>query len=173
MSSKRFRRLNRPGYLLITVLVMIAVASLMLSRVAGMSMRVASIAVAEEREMRNRWAITSLRRYALDTAPTLLRSATVSGNGRATERAQPVFWRDIPMAGHTWRILVADESAKVNVQKLMSRYDDQTVTGLVNELILGGLNVRANRELGKQTGRHWDQWLDGVSGQPRMAQSFV
>ena len=64
-------RQRRRGYLLLTVVVLIAVASLMLSRIANTSMRVASVAIKEEQEMRYRWAATSLRRYSLDAASTL------------------------------------------------------------------------------------------------------
>ena len=103
------RRAKRQGFLLITVLVMIAVAGLMLSRLATKSLRVALTAALEEREARIRWSKISLRRLALNDSAGML-EADGEQRGIAVENFRT--------GGERWRVIVSDESAKLNLRQL-------------------------------------------------------
>ena len=150
---------RREGYLLLTVVVMIAVASLMLARLANTSLRVASVAVEEERDLRSRWAVTSLRRFALDAAPSLL--AGPPRDHSHGERAEPVFWRDVQLAGLRWRVIVSDESAKLSLPHLAARYDTEIVKRRMDDLLGGRVRPKpdfSGREQYDLT--RWEHWIE-------------
>ena len=121
--------------MLVTVVVMIAVAALVLAKMASTSMRVATTAIEEERELRNRWAISSLRRFTLDGADNLL--SLSASNPNTTDSNPTALWKDIQLAETQWRVVLADESAKVNISRLARRRNEQALRKVMEELITG------------------------------------
>ena len=152
------QRRKRKGYLLVTVVVMIAVAALVLAKMASTSMQVAKTAIEEERELRDRWAISSLRRFTLDGADSLLSQSSILGS----ESANPTtLWKDIQLAEKQWRVVLADESAKVNVGRLARKRDEQALRKLLTELISGETRTTPVADLAKVGSRaRWDTWID-------------
>ncbi|MEO1527308.1 MAG: hypothetical protein AAFX06_17910 [Planctomycetota bacterium] len=149
------RAQTRRGFLLLTVLMMIAVASLILARVANSSMRVATTAMTEEREMRQRWASYSMRRFALSEAPGLLQDVDSSD-------VPSTLWRDIRLAGEDYRVIVSDESAKLNVLRVAGENDLAQAIESLKRLSTGAIGIRPN---GSQAASHrpmtrWDDWFD-------------
>lgn len=168
-----FRRIGKPpreGYLLVTVVVLIAVASLMLSRMALVSMRVATVAVEEERDLRNRWAVTSLRRFSLDRARRLLDSqADSESDAGGTQPSPPFLWRDAELGGQRWRLVIADESAKLNIRQFADTFGSDTAQRALEKLLEDDakLRVAAPRSPGDSTqSRRWEHWLEGDSKSP-------
>ncbi|QDT07426.1 hypothetical protein K227x_58530 [Rubripirellula lacrimiformis] len=167
--SKRKRR-SRDGYLLVTVIVMIAVASLMLSRMASTSMRVASAAIEEEKDLRNRWAVTSLRRFSLDNAHKILggksRATAASGDGAV---AKPFLWKNARLGGQTWRVIIGDESAKLNLVHASRSLGKEAATRIMDELAMDGglLKPSSDTLSADQSGAtRWEHWLLETSGAP-------
>lgn len=157
--AKRGSSGARSGYLLVTVLVMIGVVSLLLSQIAASSMRVASSAIAEEREMRNRWAVTSVRRFCLDSAPRLLELPS-SASGETL--APSILWKDVSVAEQTFRVILADETAKLNLRKIASQYGESTVATVTEELLSDHHGMRSAVGLGasgKPSGTRWENWV--------------
>ncbi len=156
---------RRCGYVLLTVVVMIAVASLLLSRLANTSMRVASVAIEEEQEMRNRWAVTSLRRFSLDSAATLLRS---NRPDRSDDVADSLLWKDVTLAGQIWRVIVADESAKLNLIHLSYDVSGDAMDKVTRPLITGRSNIQVAVDFDDDTpgNLRWEQWLEGGPQDP-------
>lgn len=169
-SFGRTRKPPREGYLLVTVVVLIAVASLMLSRMALVSMRVATVAVEEERDLRNRWAVTSLRRFSLDRARTLLDSQTVSGQDTSGSwPPSPFLWRDAELGGNRWRLVIADESAKFNVRRFAGTFGYEKAQGALEKLLADEAKLQVADIWSPDESAHslrWEHWLVGSSRSP-------
>ncbi|QDV42563.1 hypothetical protein Enr13x_24110 [Stieleria neptunia] len=150
-------RSQRRGYILLTVVVILAVAVLMLSRIASTSMRSASYAVENERSVRHQWAITSLRRMALNAAPSLLTQSSLAENESSLGHS-PILWKEVGLAGETWRVVLADESAKLNVSKLSATAPTEQVAACLRQLQTSrGLQSQSNFD---KTATRWDHWFE-------------
>ena len=170
MSPSRTNKTRRGGYLLLTVIALIAVASLLLGRVATTSMRVAATAMHEERELRHRWAITSMRQHALNVAPQVFvhRQETSDPLQDDSEPA-PTVWKDVELGGQTWRVILADESAKLDVARIALHFGQQKAQSAINEIVTEGSGIRAASDLasiGQVSAGRWDDWLTDRNGTP-------
>lgn len=153
---------SRQGFVLLTVVVMIAVAVLMLTRVASISMRVAAAAADEEKEMRARWAATSIRRECLTTAPALVGSASPTNQPSESRFSPASAWRDVQIGGNTYRVIVADESSKISLSRLAGRFEADTAQQAIDELALSIRPLKANENLtaaSQQASQRWEHWL--------------
>ncbi len=164
-----YRKLRaRTGYLLVTVVVMIAVASLMLSRMASTSMRVASTAIEEEIDLRHRWAVTSLRRFSLDKAATILDANSKSVTFNKSETiAKPILWRQANLGGETWRVIIGDESAKLNLRLASQSFVEQVTSNLIDELLNDKGMLKASDVLpsmSRPAAGRWENWLSTPKG---------
>lgn len=150
-------RTRRRGFVLLMVVVLIAIAAMILARLASTSLRVASVAVEEEREMRERWAVTSLRRYSFETAPRLFAGPS---DPDSDEGARAVFWQDVRLAGETWKIVVAEESAKLNLAMFRGQIGSDDWSTDV-ELLLETDSVRLKSSIESPRLR-WGDWLESA-----------
>ncbi len=166
IGQRQRRKHGGQGFVLLVVIVMIAVATLILARLSSASLRLASTAVAEERLMRQSWAETSLRRHCLNSAETLLSESVgiASGNAEAG-----VIWKDVELADHKWRVMISDESSKLNLRHFATSFDSHTVADAIESLQVSGLPVHARQsEDGSiQSDSHrWDEWLETTDIEP-------
>lgn len=157
------------------VVVMIAVASLILARIASSSLRLASTSVSEERDVRNRWAATSLRRYSLNSASTLLSSSVAAQQDDAGSPA--IYWRYVRLAGQRWRVIVSDESAKLNLIRYTLDQGESSASDVMKKIITGQNGVQPSASLGRAA-RHqavrWDPWFDLSRGEyPRSPRTIA
>lgn len=134
---------KRYGFLLVMVLVLIATASTMLATMASRSLRMISVADAAENAMQTRWARHSLASLGL------------SGESVA---AKP---QNVRLCGNRWRILAADESAKVSLVHLAERYTEPIYQKVAGDLITTG-DISASMRLvppNNTNSRRWQDWL--------------
>jgi hypothetical protein len=127
------RRPGRQGFLLVTVVVLLAIVTVMLARLSMWSMREAASSLEAERQLRQRWAATSMQAHCLRSPRSLAWFAS-----EATDEAeiQPhIFTTQIQLGGDRWRVVVSDESAKVNMNKLIAERPADEVQQLVHELL--------------------------------------
>ncbi len=160
VAHPRSRRRKPDGYILLTVVVMIAVASIMLASLASKSLRLASTAVTEERKLRQRWATASLRRYGLDAAEPLLASAA-RDSGSAEEPFVSV-WKDIELCGQEWRVIISDESAKLNLVSFANEFDAERTSSVFKELRTGRQQLDVSSALSVSEIRQiqrWEKWF--------------
>lgn len=154
------RTFSRKGFLLLIVVVMIAVAALMLTSTASTGMRVAATALQEERKMRDRWAVTSLQRYLMSAAPKLLSRTQVD----SPDHVEPEWsvWRDVTLADKRWRVIVSDESAKMNLLLTSRQLGHEAAEEAIERLISGrGSLAATGNAASEHSSRRWDAWLEG------------
>ncbi|MFG0261579.1 MAG: hypothetical protein ACF788_04235 [Novipirellula sp. JB048] len=155
----------RKGFVLVMVVVLLAVVSLILARVATVSLRVAGSAVSAEQELRERWAATSIRCAALEE----VRGRFSSHGGEAGE--EPFLWKDVRLAGKVWRVLLADESAKLPLPAIATRRGE-LLPMVEREFGLGRWGVRLSdraAERGAASRMRLDEWLEGSREPGRLA----
>lgn len=163
---RKLHRHKRDGFLLLTVVVMLAVTTLILARLASTSMRIASQAVEDEKRVRNQWAITSLRRFTLNAGRDLLASSSIVADQGSSQSETPVLWKDVVLANQTWRVVLSDESAKLNLNALAEHFEYDAVEQQSKELITGAGLVQPKADLESVIGSRstrWDAWLDSPS----------
>lgn len=104
---------TRSGFILLTVIILLMLVSLILTRVAIVSLRKVGEVQANEQELQQRWAVTSLRQYCERAASSLLspQRGADSGTLRQGEVSAVAFEQ---LAGIDWEIWVQNESAKLN-----------------------------------------------------------
>ncbi|TWU62332.1 hypothetical protein V7x_40610 [Crateriforma conspicua] len=152
------------GFLLVTVVVMLAVTTLMMTGLASRSMNEASVAVAEEREMRTRWATTTVRRFVLNRADQILERERASDGQLASMAPSTIRHKSLQLGGRTWQIILADESAKLNLRSLAARGSVERVYRLAPKLISGqkSLVLLPRERLNPSSGTlRWEHWLAG------------
>ena len=99
--------------MLVLVLALLAVAGLVAAGTATRSLAATADAAAAEADLRDRWAVASLRTAVLGRGEELLRAAAAREPGRWPE---PRTVRGaVLLAGTEYRLTLADESAKANV----------------------------------------------------------
>ncbi len=151
------------GFILLTVVVLLAVSTMLLTRTAVVSLRIASEAVQSERELHDRWAELSIRRASLDLADELLQKASetpTTGDGSPSQ----VLWKDVRLSKQTWRVLIGDESAKINLHAIEQKLGTQMASEIVEKLPVDGGSIELIRRDGDR-GKRWTSWLliDGTA----------
>jgi len=144
---------------------MIAVAGLMMARAASSSLRQATEAIKREREMRNRWAMTSLARYCLNEAD--LPPPSQSTNPPSDLRLDR--WRTIRLAEADWRVLVSEESGKLPLPRLAQRFEPAIVSALVDEVSETRIRpdaLQTSQARGGAMSSRWENWLIGNDRTP-------
>ncbi|MEM6473735.1 MAG: hypothetical protein AAF802_29520 [Planctomycetota bacterium] len=157
---KRNRRhQQRSGFLLVTVVTMLAVVTLMLSQLASRSMRTAQQAVLQEHELQKRWATYSIRTAALENARELLRAESLR-----TGRHASSVRRRVVVDGQSYDLLISDESAKVNLPVVRLALGTEATESLVRSLTTSRL--RPNQQVNNPElllGKRWEDWFDAES----------
>jgi hypothetical protein len=132
---------KRGGFLLITAVCLLAIASLMLTQMALRSMSAAEHTVILERELRDRWSGLSLQQYCLTNAEALLSSthevmpeSSQREPSVISEKANRVSW-DVQLNGSSWHVDLVDESVKVNLNVIYGLRPSEEFETLVGKLI--------------------------------------
>lgn len=112
---------QKSGFALVVVVVLLAMVSIVLTRVATTSMKQARQAIAEERDCRDRWAVVSLRRFAEQyrtQRQRVLEQSEREGN-LESPAALPLPVTEnyvVQVGGRQWELWIADESGKLNLR---------------------------------------------------------
>ena len=104
---------HNPGFVLVMVLVVLALAGGLLGLCAHRTSRRALAAGLARRDLQRRWGRRSLETVCLARAEALLRRPALNGKGPVA-----VVRRSIALGGLTLDLVVADETAKVNLNRV-------------------------------------------------------
>lgn len=118
MSHKR-----RRGFVLVTVVILLAITSLLLVQLAIRSLGEARQVLVEQREFRQRWAVTSLR--------SLIATRGESFLGKTVASREYL----LQIAEKTWLVVVSDESAKFHLPSLSRQRPTADVRRTVSQLL--------------------------------------
>jgi hypothetical protein len=139
------------GYILLLTLVMVALVAAGTVGLTRTSLASATQAKRAESELQRRWATLSSRRVLLDEAPSLIESrwqhATEVDDLEAQADAIPVSLnresfrvinRSIRLGEYAIEVRLADEQAKINVNTLLSEFDREEASRLIDTLVRAG-----------------------------------
>lgn len=124
---------RRRGFVLLTVLVVLALTALVLAGIARHSLRLVLDAQAGRRRLQARWAVTSLREGVLPRASELLDRAAdgIDSAGEGNERPPARLAGSVELDGVRYDLLLADDQAKINLNVLLRERDRDAVGRLV------------------------------------------
>ncbi len=176
-SQQRWRRPNhhragvRHGYVLITTLLLLVLASTLLVGIGRASVRQAVRARAAQDELQRRWGTASCREAVLPYAEGLLRAE----EGRS-RRPVPSLRRRVTLGGQAFDLVIADEQAKANVNVLLVEFGregaEDAIRRYANAIApMNALRLRPARQpmvIGErpvnsasQDARRVEQWMTG------------
>lgn len=124
---------KRRAFVLISVVILLAITSLLLTQLAIVSLGEARRVVADQRELRERWAVTSLRRFVAERGESLI------------QRGKSSSQFEIHLADVHWRMTVADESAKLHLPSLIAERPVADVRQAIARLLPGRLDASLTR----------------------------
>lgn len=154
MSStySRSPRVHR-GMVLLTTVVMLAIAVILLSQLATRSLSNASNAIEKERRIRAAWARNTLRDHFLNR-----QRQTLDGDRSSHEEHR------LRLGGETWLIRLSDESGKASLPALASRYNDADLRLTAATLVAPDSRyARLKTGLDSSQSSRWENWFE----QPR------
>jgi len=165
------------GYVLLLTLTLITLSGLLLTGIARHSLDLSLEARMAQSELQLRWIDISCSRVALKNANEILRVPNGSQRTSADEPASQPKWRPISSRGGTIvlgeydvQLLVAEESAKVDVNTLLESLDPSQARIAIHRMTRGGAQTLSLRNLparGKKRQRHihtWGQLFAPVQG---------
>ncbi len=166
--SGRERLREKHGFVLLIVVITLAIACLLLYQLAGVSFERIRWAVDGEKNLRNRWALVSLRQTLLTSGPAVLHSAEQRKNllkGNAGTKAEYVheLLGEVRLADIDFQVLIEDESAKLNVPALIASRPEVEVKQYLDRLTPAG-RVRPKRILKTAGPWCWDDVFEIESG---------
>jgi len=116
------RHHRQPGFVLLLVLLVLAMAGTLLGLVAAQTSRRALEAGLAVRDLQRRWAVQSLESLCIPHSETILTDAAREG-----ELPPTAVRTTITLGGTLFELFVADEQAKVNVNQLAASGGDSQV----------------------------------------------
>lgn len=157
MISIRFRcrRSQKSGFVLITVVILLAVVGLMLAKLATISLGQAREANREHRAMQSHWAVTSLRQVVTKRGELLLETNSSPNQSFA-----------VALSEVQWDVRLADESAKLNLPHLLRERPlidvRQAADSLMMRTRLASLsrNVASNDQGVMNVPRRYEAWFE-------------
>ncbi len=140
---------HKQGFVLLIVVFTLAIACLLLYQLAGVSFERIRSAVDCEKNLRNRWALVSLRQALLSNGPMILQAAEQRRNlieGKAGTTAEYVreLRGELRLADIDFQVRFEDESAKLNVPALIASRPEVEVKQYMDRLTPAG-RVRPKR----------------------------
>jgi hypothetical protein len=130
---------KRCGVILVIVLLMLALAATIAAQVASHTIRLTAQAASSEREMRERWAIVSLRRTILQNAASLL---TTEGSIQNQSRFLATREDSIVLAGSRYQMILQDESSKIPVSRVTQSFGPLESKQFLRQFLRTGLILR-------------------------------
>jgi len=125
-------RPRRRGYVLVMTLLLLALAGLILVGIARHSLALAQEAIESERDLQDRWGALSLEHALFARADDLL-SPPADVQAPAA-RPAPRRAGELRLGGTTYRFLLGNESAKLNLNTALRLRDPEAVRGVLAEL---------------------------------------
>lgn len=153
----------RKGLVLVFTLAMIAMAAVLMSTVATRSLRLATSALSQQRDLQTRWARATLQSIgnAIATNPALIGTDFDTGLNSTQSGPVRLRWR-IHLSGIPWIIEHHDESAKISLPALAARYPPAIVSK-----VSSSLDGASGNSFIVGRGRRWNRWIDPrTSGSP-------
>lgn len=129
---------------------MLAVVTLIVAQMADTSLRLTRRAIEEERIMRHRWALNSLRFFLLDENGSSLDALSAGSRGWTPETVQ--------LNAVRYEVLLASESSKLPLARLAANRPRQEVRELLRYYVrdVPGVSLRPEFGASEREPRHWD-----------------
>ena len=149
---------NRKGFALVIVLVLLTIAGVSLGMIARRS-HVQTIKVVESEEiLQRKWLVRSCEKYVLQQAAIILDPSLVvsdanieleEASGLKYELVQPASSQNITidLIKRQLQIVLSNEDAKVNINKLLSAYSPEKIQKLLRDAVSENRNMMANIKL--------------------------
>lgn len=137
--------LPRQGYVLLAVLITLVLASTLLVQLANRSLEVNQQSLQSARDLQAKWGRISCERLVLPAADQILKAAQITGGPEPgspsrTERgnqARPRVYQlrqSISLGGQGFELLLADESAKANLNHIGLRTGARELNRVIESL---------------------------------------
>lgn len=137
----RDRQQERQGFVLLTVLVMVALIGLLTVRLAQHSLFLALEALEAQASSQHRWALVSMHRALLQDPETVFRHQENRSHETRSSDNEAIPARlsgRIPLGGINYEFLLADESAKINLNSVLQTGNAIEVKKILTEFRTGG-----------------------------------
>lgn len=122
--KRRHRQSNRQGYVLVMSVFVLAIVGLLLTSIASHSLNLATEAAIAKRSLQDKWAIASCQKYGIENARRLLDDGEPLAVSASTIR----------LNGSQIDIVLADESAKLDVNVLYNNTNEAKTRSVVRDL---------------------------------------
>ena len=157
---------GREGYVLIMTLVLIAVAALSVAGLARRSLLLATESIEAQQALQRRWGASSCRRLLLERAAEIFATLEAPhATGKLLWPAPSRVATQVTLAGSTYRLWLADEDAKLNLNQLRARLPQQEQE-LLTQLVATAVPLQLRPEtsnparLQKRWFSSWGQVVD-------------
>lgn len=165
------RRLTRPSFVLLIVVMLLAVTCIVLYQISAIAMRRVGESVRHERELQKRWSIASLRRSLLPQAGQILvarelAAADVDGQSNKDGLRPVVVQRvdaELLLNGDVYQIALHDESSKFAAATAIERNGSRGYEAVSDILTEKGLMIRSELQQERQL-QQPVSWRDIVFG---------
>lgn len=112
----------RRGYVLMMTLALIVIAALATAGIARRSLQLANEAVQAQTALQHRWGATSCRRLLLDRAEEIFLRTEAEREKKGLPLPSPaILSAQVQLGGATYRLWLADEDAKANINAITAR----------------------------------------------------
>ncbi len=125
---------RREGYVLVMALLLIALAGLLLAGLARHSLTAAEESLRAETELQQRWGTLSLEQALLEQAPARFSPAAAEAENEPPRPVVRQVTEDLSLGGVDYRLLLADEDAKLNLNTVFRLAKAVGVRRAVEEL---------------------------------------
>jgi len=147
---------RRGGFVLLMTLVLILLAGLLLAGIARHSLALASQSNDAQTDLQRRWGSISLRKALLERADAIASVEEPDDETEETRVAEPVFplSAEVPLGKIVFHALLADENAKVNLNRLESVGGKDLVGTVLVELLpsMQAIHLRPHALDARRTG---------------------
>ncbi len=133
---KRCTALHRrsEGYVLVTTLLIIAMAGILTVGLARHSMNLAVASMQEELELQDRWGMLSCQRFAFGASGRLMRKEQYDRQtGTIVVRHKDRTTCTVLLGDHEFRIRLDDESAKLDINHLFKNAKRKTTQSIIRK----------------------------------------
>lgn len=137
-----FRRQDR-GFVLVMAIAILAIAATAMARLANRSLTIIRQGTIAQRDLERRWEMTTARIAFLQRSEELLQAAEqqqrLAGQGWPYASRLEFHYR---LGGREYRVLIADEDAKANLNSIYARRPEQLFGLLAQAAVRSGVPIR-------------------------------